>query len=171
MVRAYTSSCLYLNLLILESISDPKKWTRTHGFFLLMGGFKLISSPPLPENSYSGEVLSFDRFQLLIRNNEISLEIDAEEIKDKSKGDLLSKTIAILQTTWFIAQCIARGVQGLALTELELVTIALASLNAITYFFWWNKPLDVKVQVSVFPSSEKGVDPQVNLTVPNNNSD
>jgi len=169
-------TCIYVLacILILESISDPKKWTRTHGFFLLMGGFKLISYSFRLEDYYSGEVLSFERFKVLIRRRGISvggLEIDAEEIKDKSKGDLLSKTIAILQTTWFIAQCIARVVQGLALTELELVTIALASLNAITYFFWWNKPLDVKSQVSVYTDSAKGVDPQVNLTVPNNNFD
>ena len=112
-----------------------------------MGGFKLISLPfpgtPQSEIFYSGEVLSFEQFQELVRDPEIStINIDAEEIKDKSKGDLLSKTIAILQTTWFIIQCIARGAQGLALTELELVTIALASLNAITYFFWWDKPLE-----------------------------
>ena len=62
-------------------------------------------------------------------------KITEDDIKDRSKGDFLTKLIAILQTTWFILQCIARGQQGLALTELELVMSALASLDAITYAF------------------------------------
>jgi hypothetical protein len=35
----------------------------------------------------------------------------------------------------------------LALTELEVVTLAYAVLNGITYFFWWDKPLDVQSPV------------------------
>lgn len=78
------------------------------------------------------------------------LPVVREEIRDKSKGDLLSKVIAILQMTWFIVQCAARPSQGLAVTELELATLALASLNVVTYFLWWDKPLDVKEPVKVY---------------------
>jgi len=46
-------------------------------------------------------------------------------------------------------QCIARFKQGLAVTELEVVTLALASLNAIMSFFWWNKPLGLTVPMKV----------------------
>ena len=69
--------------------------------------------------------------------------ITAAAIEDRSKGDALSKIVAILQTTWFIVQSIAHGQQRLALTELELVTLALASLNAVTFAIWWHKPLGV----------------------------
>ena len=56
----------------------------------------------------------------------------------------MSKAVAILQSIWFfIVQCIARGVEGLALTELDLVTLALASLNGLMYYFWWDKPFGV----------------------------
>jgi len=71
------------------------------------------------------------------------------EIDDKSKSDFLAKTIAILQSTWFILQCIARGIQGLSLTELELATLALACLNAITSVFWLRKPLGLQEPVKV----------------------
>ena len=47
-------------------------------------------------------------------------------------------------------QCIARFKQNLALTELEVVTLALASLNAIMSFFWWNKPLGLTVPIKVY---------------------
>jgi hypothetical protein len=72
-------------------------------------------------------------------------DITKEAIKDKSKGDLLSKGFAILQTGWFILQCIARKIQGLAVTEIEIVTLGFAALNFATYALWWNKPLDVRV--------------------------
>ena len=34
--------------------------------------------------------------------------ITQAEIEDHSKGDVISKIIVILQTTWFISQCISR---------------------------------------------------------------
>ena len=79
-----------------------------------------------------------------------------DEIQDWSKGDVLFKLITILQTSWFIIQCIARGQQGLALTELELVTLALASLNAVTFAIWWHKPLGVQEPVKIYVKTEAG---------------
>jgi hypothetical protein len=62
--------------------------------------------------------------------------IAKEEIQDKSKGDIISKGIVVLQTGWFVMQCIARRTQGLPITELELVTIAYAALNFVIYWMW-----------------------------------
>ena len=59
-------------------------------------------------------------------------DITEKEIRDKSKGDVLSKSLVILQTGWFIMQCIARAVEHLPVTELELVTVAFATLNFVT---------------------------------------
>ena len=75
--------------------------------------------------------------------------ITEDEIADRSKGDYLSKTIVLFQTTWFIAQCIVRGAYGLDVTELEVVTIAFATLTGVIYLFWWDKPLDVRCSVPV----------------------
>ncbi|ESK86855.1 hypothetical protein Moror_3457 [Moniliophthora roreri MCA 2997] len=75
--------------------------------------------------------------------------ITEEEIQDRSHADALSKAIAIVQTTWFILQCLGRGLQGLAITELEIITLAFAFLNIIVYFLWWNKPLRVRYPVRV----------------------
>jgi len=125
-------------------------WTKTHGHFLIMGGFMLVG----PDGSHP---LTLDKFLELLRSSKISFpEITDAEIRDKARGDFLSKVIAILQTTWFIVQCTARAAQGLAITELELVTLALASLNGIMYFFWWNKPLGVNQPVKIYL---KGAEP------------
>ncbi|KAI9464834.1 hypothetical protein F5148DRAFT_947914, partial [Russula earlei] len=72
-----------------------------------------------------------------------------EEIEDKSKGDVISKTLVILQTGRFVVQCIARGVQGLPVTDRELVTVAFATLNFVMCMVWWGKPLNVQRGVRV----------------------
>jgi hypothetical protein len=76
--------------------------------------------------------------------------IAIEDIEDKSKGDIISKGLVILQTGWFVVQCIARGSQSLPITELELVTIAFAGLNFVIYWLWWDKPLNVQRAVRVY---------------------
>ena len=116
--------------------------SRLHFRFLHPHLFFLILTPG---------TLSLGRLKDLVDNSLVTFPtITAAEIQDRAKGDFLSKSIAILQTSWFIIQCIARGVQGLAITELELVTLALASLNGVIYYFWWDKPLGVNEPVHVY---------------------
>jgi hypothetical protein len=80
----------------------------------------------------------------------IEIKVTEDEIANMAKGDALSKTIFALQSSWFIVQCITRVVQGLALTQLELTTLALASLNGITMILWWKKPLGAQTVVRVY---------------------
>ena len=96
------------------------------------------------------KLLSLDDIEQLVRTNEIEYPIATrEEIQDKSKGDAVTKALVILQTTWFLLQCAARGSRHLALTELELATAAFALLSIVTYAFWWDKPLDVQCHIVV----------------------
>ncbi|KAF8169803.1 hypothetical protein BJ912DRAFT_1048178 [Pholiota molesta] len=133
-----------------------ERWTLTHGFFLQMGGFMLCEDgrpiqtladaasgkrdrrPPLADSG-GPTTLMWN-----IDNDMIDPpRITAEDINDRSKGDAISKAFVILQTTWFIAQCLARWSNRLAVTELEVVTLAFATLNGITYGLWWYKPQNV----------------------------
>jgi len=134
-----------------------RQWRLVHGHLLGMGGFNLVD-PDLrtanPEDQ-NGQLLTVDRFKELIERPDFDHLPDIPEegdIEDRSKGDVLFKLIAILQTSWFIIQCIARGQQRLALTdsELELVTLALASLNAVTFAIWWHKPLGVQKPIKIY---------------------
>ena len=77
-----------------------------------------------------------------------------EEIKDKGKSDWLAKSLVLLQTSWFVMQCIARAKEHLPITHLEIVTLAYAAMNFVIYIFWWNKPLNVNQPVRVFRKSE-----------------
>uniref|UniRef100_A0A0W0F832 Uncharacterized protein n=1 Tax=Moniliophthora roreri TaxID=221103 RepID=A0A0W0F832_MONRR len=69
--------------------------------------------------------------------------ITEDEIKDRSHADFIAKSIALIQTTWFILQVATCAAEGLDITELEIVTVGFALLNFGTYIFWWNKPLRV----------------------------
>ncbi|KAG6908175.1 hypothetical protein DXG01_005828 [Tephrocybe rancida] len=119
-------------------------WTMVHGHFFAMGGFLLY------EDGKPAATLDGDDLEQMSQSGEIDFpSISAEEIMDKSKGDGLSKVFALVQTIWFIAQCISRYIQHLALAELEVTTLALAAVNAMMYFCWWDKPLNVLYPVRV----------------------
>lgn len=72
-----------------------------------------------------------------------------EEIKDRSKGDALSKGLALFQVLWFITQCIGRQIQHLPITTLEIATIAFAVMNIFIWILWWNKPLSINVPICI----------------------
>jgi hypothetical protein len=73
------------------------------------------------------------------------LELPPEDdIKDKSKCDWVSKSVTLLQVTWFVAQLIARTCQKLPVTTLELFTAGIVVCTLATYIAWWNKPSNVK---------------------------
>ncbi|KAF7371523.1 hypothetical protein MVEN_00007100 [Mycena venus] len=88
-------------------------------------------------------------------------KIRAEEIADKSKGDALSKGVALAQGLWFTTQCLARLHQRLAITELEVATLAFAVVNILIWLLWWGKPLDVQEPMVVGPPKPPEAQPIV----------
>ncbi|KAF9265430.1 hypothetical protein L218DRAFT_1075552 [Marasmius fiardii PR-910] len=129
----------------MASVPGIPEWTTTHSFFLVMGGFVL-------EDDQGKPISSLRLQEILQLNHEGKIDfptISEQEIQDRSKGDALSKTLILFQTTWFLLQVLARSRMRLPLTELEVVTIAFASLNVLTYGFWYNKPLNVNCAVRV----------------------
>lgn len=71
------------------------------------------------------------------------------EIKDRSKADSFSKLIVLVQTLWFVMQSIARHIEHLPLTELEVATLAYTIPILGIYICWWNKPLGVTQPIQV----------------------
>ena len=79
----------------------------------------------------------------------------SKEIQDKSKSDALSKTIAVVQTLWFVVQCITRSIQGLAITELEIMTLAYTVITVAMYAVWWHKPRNIGCPTRVLRPSPR----------------
>ncbi|KAF8969323.1 hypothetical protein BDZ97DRAFT_1653715 [Flammula alnicola] len=121
-----------------------RSWTMAHGFFVQMGGYMLC------KDGRPVRTLDYKSLKNLIMDKAIDISTITEvDIKNRSNGDFISKGIVVLQTTWFIIQCIARWSEKLPLTELEVVTLAFAIVNAITYGLWWHKPQNVGVVICV----------------------
>ena len=97
MVSAYNIVC-HLKVRHLPGLYNVN-WTTTHGHFVQMGGFMLV------DEHASRSVLTAEKFLELLEEKRINLPpITREEILDHSKGDGLSRVIAIVQTIWFIIQ-------------------------------------------------------------------
>lgn len=110
-------------------------WTIVHGFFIQMGGFLVYDG----KEPY--KVLTWERMVQSIERGEIDIPVVPElDIVDKSKGDLLTKMLVVLQTSWFVLECAARWKLELPLAELEVLTLAFAALNVVIYRIWWDKP-------------------------------
>ncbi|KAG2111835.1 hypothetical protein DEU56DRAFT_896527 [Suillus clintonianus] len=129
---------------IRESSSTPrpaeefKEWTMTHGFFAWMGGFMLYVDGKPRVTLTPHELLEF------VGDGYVDMPLISEaEINDRSKGDGLSKAIALLQLAWFVVQLVARYGQNLPITLLEIDTLAVAALTCVAYGLWWKKPKDV----------------------------
>ncbi|KAK1225874.1 hypothetical protein PQX77_011166 [Marasmius sp. AFHP31] len=156
-------------------------WTITHAFFALMGGFALFDSEgnflfhlwdqqfcyreqhgqfgydaqlqKLRELHPQGDDRYKSPLEYCVANKMIIITED--EIANLGHTDILAKIITMIQTLYFIANCIARGVSGLAITELESFTLGFATLNLVSYSFWWHKPSRVRfpVRIMVPPKS------------------
>ncbi|KAM6490662.1 hypothetical protein JOM56_014005 [Amanita muscaria] len=112
-------------------------WTETHAQFVRMGGFRLVDA--------NGKM-----FRDCVKNGTINLpKVSKDEILGRSKGDLIAKSFAVIQTAWFVAQCICRRSQDLLLTELEITTLAHTLISFFIYFFWWHKPYEVTIPIEV----------------------
>ena len=124
---------------------------------MVMGGFHLFRRVS-EERSDSQNISQEDDDPLhpLLAENIVQDDIytftmpTEAEIKDRGKSDWLAKSLVLVQTSWFVMQCIARGIKHLPVAHLEIVTLAYAAVNFAIYVFWWNKPLNVNRPVRVF---------------------
>jgi hypothetical protein len=124
--------------------------TRTHGFFMIMGGYHYYEgSDKAGDLNSPVHPLTWRDVILMLRNKQIN-HISKRAIQDQSKSDWFAKTIVLLQTLWFAAQCIARHIEHLPTTELEIVTLAYATINFGLFLAWWDKPRNVEYSIPVF---------------------
>ncbi|KAI1843545.1 hypothetical protein JX265_007329 [Neoarthrinium moseri] len=123
-------------------------WTLTHAFYANAGGFLLHTPdcPPFPINAKSIHYLCSKRWIECPR-------VSRHDIWDRSKADKFAKLVALTQAAWLVTQVIARAVQNLAITPLELFAVAFVVPTLATAFFWANKPQDVNQATTIKISS------------------
>jgi hypothetical protein len=129
-------------------------WTKTHSFFALMGGFvfDVSANPklcPLPLGETQVTLTPAGIQFLAEREPHVIPDISAEYIRDKSKANHLAKTLVCIQALWFCCSVVSRLAYGLAISLLELNTLAHAVCALFIYLLWWDKPLDVEEPVLI----------------------
>jgi len=145
----------YLKLIIKLIISEktPKenafpnrKVAWSYAWYTVMGGYTLDVSP-LHDN-YRVMTLTWHAVLRMAKDG-LFLPTPKAIISDKSKADFLAKGIVICQVTFLVIELIARKVQGLPITLLELHTVVHVVCALAMYIAWLGKPLDIKDPISV----------------------
>ncbi|KAK7002317.1 hypothetical protein R3P38DRAFT_3326540 [Favolaschia claudopus] len=121
-----------------KRFSKEHKISLTHGFFYSMGGFVDTEGYPIiDEEQVTPLVLAAMK------------AVSEADIEDKSKRDALAKLLAVTQILRVVAQSLARWNQHLAITSLEIATVAYAVVTTFMWFFWMSKPLDTETTIQI----------------------
>lgn len=107
--------------------------TKTHGYFIGMGGFHLF------EGSTPLHPLDREFVVPLILRGTIKAPTEVE-IQDKSKTNGLTHALVFFQTLWFATNCLVRAASSLPITKLEVVTIAYILIYVWIYITLWGRP-------------------------------
>lgn len=134
------------------------EWTLTHVFYANMGGFTLRAKGP---NKYGGDAqplifLTCGALKYLCEKGLVERlpTIREDDINDKSKGDFFVKIIGVVQLTWLIVENIARAVQSLAISQLEIAVLAYAACAIFAYAFCLSKPKDIRIPTSIYVAED-----------------
>lgn len=120
-----------------------------YAHYVVMGGF--VTDVSHLHDSLSRLTISSKGVAFLAKHGHF-LRLPEATIRDKSKADLLAKSLVCVQVIWQLVQTIARWATALPLTLLE-VHIFLHIACALTmYGLWLSKPLDVRDPILVDPS-------------------
>lgn len=80
--------------------------------------------------------------------------ISEDEIKDRSKEDVVVKLLALGQVLWLFIQLIDRKVSGLPSTQLEIAVLSFAVCTFLTYLLWLKKPKDIRIPTEVLTTQK-----------------
>ena len=108
-----------------------------------MGGFEIDASKHGSERPERLRLRPHILIDMATRGEFKDLNIPADDLDDKNKFDSLGSFIAFVQSLWFCAESIARVQQGLAITLLEISTVAHVVMSTFTLILWWQKPQSV----------------------------
>lgn len=127
-----------LSVKVFQDINCPQ-WTIKHGFYANMGGIRL-KAPDCPSFPITARQLHY----LVAQGYTTLPKISMEEVWDKSKADLFAKTLVCTQICWQVMQVVARCIQRLPITTLELTSLSYVVCALAMYFMWLHKPLDIE---------------------------
>ena len=131
-------------------------WTSKHAFLANMGGFALQARLESSGEDWACFPVDAKQILYLVEHGYIpyhQVRIDKKIIEDKNKADGVVRVFIVCQIVWYSIECIARLCQNLAVTLLEVATVGFILCSAGTYFFWFEKPMDVGRAIVLRPNA------------------
>lgn len=132
-------------------LGEEETWSLTHSYYANMRGF-VVRNPSADKTIYHDPYhLNGEEILELRRRKHITKlpNITEAEIRDKSKGDMLGKSIVLGQIVWSLIQIIARIVRKLSVSPLEVAVVAFAVCAVLIYVLYWKKPQRVGVAYTI----------------------
>lgn len=127
-----------------------------HSFFVTMGGYQICKLESGEGNHAENKprcrhVLNEKEFVSLIELGLIKeiRPMTLDEINDKSKAQPFTKALTVIQAGHLLLQVVTRLSTGLAVTELEVNTLAHVFAALTSYLFWFQKPLGIDQPVII----------------------
>jgi len=109
-----------------------------------MGGFRLR------DREGRLYIITGKHINFLVRHRYIGLpKITLLQINDRSKSDSLAKFLAVGQVGWLAVQVVARAIQKLETTSLEITTLSFVVCTLGSFIAWYRKPYDVQTFVEI----------------------
>ena len=97
-----------------------RPFSLTYGFLAVMGGIAVDVNEM--HDRISNLTLTPAGIIYLAKQGHF-IDIPDQEIYDKSKADVLAKSLVILQVSWVFVECVSRKAAGLPLAPLEVHTL------------------------------------------------
>src|SRR5437762_9204728 len=125
-----------------------------HAFYVAMGGLVIQTNTQPPTDEHESLVekektvqhpIYMDDLLILLRSKIIQLpEISEQELEERSKSDNFARFITAVHVILFVAHSFCRLGSSLAVSQLELYTLAFVCCAGVIEFFWWEKPLGLR---------------------------
>jgi hypothetical protein len=105
----------------------------SYGFWVVMGGF-VVDTSSIHEDEH--RMTLTPKGVKLLAERGYFLDMDKSQIEDRSKANILAKSLVCAQVTWMALQCITRKAAGFPLTILEIHTMAHVVCALCILVFW-----------------------------------
>jgi hypothetical protein len=129
----------------MAKIEGMKEWSMRHAFYWNMGGVWILC-----KGEETGFPINAAQYLQLVDKKIVTGSIiSGREIWDKSKADRFAKALACVQISWLSVECIARTIQKLPISVLEVATVGFALPSIATYGLWFSKPSDIGVPTTI----------------------
>nr|OQO26896.1 hypothetical protein B0A51_08349 [Rachicladosporium sp. CCFEE 5018] len=133
-----------------EDIHGRRQWSLRECFYINMGGYAI--SQRNDSNGRATVHLWQESFIHLLQQDPSSVLpqlLSDDEIADRSKSDVFTKTVILIQVCYFCITLFTRWSKQLPVTPLEVATIAYAACSVFSYGLFLYKPQGATVVAMV----------------------